>query len=101
MRRPPRSTLLPYPPLFRSLFREGEPAEFWWGVLDGRGELLRRSGHEQSVVSVLDNPGRWAGGFRAWTDSVGYLPTGREITDRKSTRLYSSHTSISYAVFCF
>ncbi len=59
------------------LFREGEPAEFWWVVLDGRVELLRRSGHEQSVVSVLDNPGRWAGGFRAWTDSVGYLATGR------------------------
>jgi signal transduction histidine kinase len=59
------------------LFREGEPAEFWWVLLDGRIELLRRSGHEVSVVGVMDRPGLWAGGFRAWTDSVGYLATAR------------------------
>ena len=59
------------------LFREGEPAEFWWVLLDGRIELLRRSGHEVSVIGVMDRPGLWAGGFRAWTDSVGYLATAR------------------------
>jgi signal transduction histidine kinase len=59
------------------LFREGDPADFWWVLLEGSVELLRRSGHEQSVVSVMDSPGVWAGGFRAWTDSPGYLATGR------------------------
>jgi len=57
------------------LFREGDPAEFWWVLLDGRIELLRRSGHEESVIGVMDRPGLWAGGFRAWTASVGYLAT--------------------------
>ncbi|MEA2508551.1 MAG: hypothetical protein QOG21_633 [Actinomycetota bacterium] len=59
------------------LFREGDPADFWWVLLDGHVELLRRSGHEESVVSVMDRPGLWSGGFRAWTDSAGYLATGR------------------------
>jgi signal transduction histidine kinase len=59
------------------LFREGDPADFWWVLLDGHVELLRRSEHEESVVSVMDRPGLWSGGFRAWTDSAGYLATGR------------------------
>jgi signal transduction histidine kinase len=59
------------------LFHEGEPSEFWWVLLGGRVELLRRSGHEVSVIAVMDRPGLWAGGFRAWTDSVGYLATAR------------------------
>jgi signal transduction histidine kinase len=59
------------------LFHEGEPAEFWWVLLDGRLELLRRSAHEVSVIAVMDRPGLWAGGFQAWTDSVGYLATAR------------------------
>jgi signal transduction histidine kinase len=59
------------------LFHEGEPSDFWWVLLNGRIELLRRSGHEQPVIAVMDRPGLWAGGFRAWTDSVGYLATGR------------------------
>jgi signal transduction histidine kinase len=59
------------------LFREGDPADHWWVLLEGQVELLRRSGHEESVVSVMDRPGLWSGGFRAWTDSAGYLATGR------------------------
>jgi len=59
------------------LFTEGEPADFWWVLLDGQVELLRRTGHEVSVVAVMDQPGVWAGGFRAWTDRAGYLSTGR------------------------
>ena len=59
------------------LFTEGDPADFWWVLLDGQVELLRRTGHEVSVVSVMDRPGVWAGGFRAWTASAGYLSTGR------------------------
>src|SRR2546429_4425646 len=70
IRRPPRSTLFPYTTLFRSL---------------GAGKLT----------------GRLAGGL-----SVGVLEAlteraaGRADTDRKSTRLNSSHGYISYAVFC-
>ncbi|HZA75491.1 MAG TPA: ATP-binding protein [Acidimicrobiales bacterium] len=59
------------------LFHEGEPSDFLWVLLEGRIELLRRSGHEQSIVAVMDRPGRWAGGLRAWTDSIGYLATSR------------------------
>ena len=59
------------------LFREGDAADFWWVLLDGRIELLRRSGREESVVAAMDRPGLWAGGFRAWADNLGYLATGR------------------------
>jgi signal transduction histidine kinase len=57
------------------LFCEGEPSDHWWVLLDGRIELFRRSGREVSVIAVMDRPGLWAGGFRAWTDAVGYLAT--------------------------
>jgi signal transduction histidine kinase len=59
------------------LFREGEPADFWWVLLRGRVELLRRTRWEESVAGVMDRPGVWAGGFRAWSDQAGYLATGR------------------------
>ena len=59
------------------LFREGEPADCWWVLLDGRIDLLRRSDHEESVVGALERPGVWAGGFRAWAESAGYMATGR------------------------
>ena len=58
------------------LFREGDAADFWWVLLNGRIELLGRSGQEESVVAVMDRPGVWAGGFRAWADTAGYLATG-------------------------
>jgi signal transduction histidine kinase len=59
------------------LFREGEAADFWWVLLEGRVELLRRTRWEESVAGVMDRPGVWAGGFRAWSDQAGYLATGR------------------------
>ena len=59
------------------LFREGQPADFWWVLLQGRVELLRRTRWEESVAGVMDRPGVWAGGFRAWADQAGYLATGR------------------------
>src|SRR5438034_4729289 len=71
IRRPPRSTLFPYTTLFRSL----------------RG--LGRQNADQLG-------GRWSAG-------TGWLGGGRPCRrrrDRKSTRLNSSHTVISYAVFC-
>src|SRR5690349_25012623 len=59
------------------LFQEGEPADSWWVLLAGRVELLRRTRWEESVAGVMDRPGVWAGGFRAWSDNAGYLATGR------------------------
>src|SRR5438876_5411542 len=70
IRRPPRSTLFPYTTLFRS--GEGESAS----PIKFQGLTRVRMGSP--------NEGEEAG------------PT----TDRKSTRLNSSHPSISYAVFC-
>src|SRR5690348_17429565 len=71
IRRPPRSTLFPYTTLFRS--RAGPV-------------LLQREGR----------PVRGVSGRRPREDRDAF-PSGR---DRKSTRLNSSHPSISYAVFC-
>src|SRR6266550_2045587 len=59
------------------LFQEGEAADFWWVLVEGRVELLRRSRWEESVAGVMDRPGVWAGGFRAGSDQAGYLATGR------------------------
>src|SRR5256885_12876064 len=71
IRRPPRSTLFPYTTLFRSL---------------GRDE---QRDHRDPVWLTL--------GVR-----LRGLPRGerRDVLDRKSTRLNSSHLVISYAVFC-
>src|SRR5438876_5746680 len=78
IRRPPRSTLFPYTTLFRSHDR----------VL----ELL--------LVPQRDEPGQVPGSVSC--DPVGREgePRGLGAQDRKSTRLNSSHPSISYAVFC-
>src|SRR2546430_5378806 len=77
IRRPPRSTLFPYTTLFRSL-----PAP-------GPGRLRPQAGAGGAVGRRL-RPGR---GRR-----LG--PGAASSTDRKSTRLNSSHSQISYAVFC-
>ena len=59
------------------LFREGAPADFWWVLVDGSIDLLRHVGREETVVARMDEPGRWAGGFRAWDEAGTYLATGR------------------------
>jgi signal transduction histidine kinase len=69
------------------LFHEGEPADFWWVLLNGQVELLRRSGHEVSVIAAMERPGQWAGGFRAWTDAVGYLATARASSPGRVLRV--------------
>src|SRR5690242_21036209 len=82
IRRPPRSTLFPYTTLFRSdglAAAIGGPAELgneFETVLAGRGLATL------DAYLAADRPGRG------------------EVGDRKSTRLNSSHMSISYAVFC-
>src|SRR3712207_7166331 len=82
IRRPPRSTLFPYTTLFRS-----ERARVPHGV----GEL---HGLEQAPVlrAELVEVGH--------PDGLSPLPERLNPSDRKSTRLNSSHANISYAVFC-
>src|SRR5258707_11868561 len=76
IRRPPRSTLFPYTTLFRSMERNS------W--------TSRR--RNVAPAPILD-PTHFDDGL-----SVPRLLQRR--TDRKSTRLNSSHANISYAVFC-
>src|SRR2546430_11145652 len=80
IRRPPRSTLFPYTTLFRSIARQ-------LGVL----EVLLLIAVEAHVDRIERHQSRERG-----------LPVGDEVAagDRKSTRLNSSHSQISYAVFC-
>src|SRR2546430_12477155 len=81
IRRPPRSTLFPYTTLFRS---QGERHRH--RVADG--ERSDRRGLR------TDRPRPHADGGAPVRGGV------RRGTDRKSTRLNSSHSQISYAVFC-
>src|SRR2546430_10801105 len=86
IRRPPRSTLFPYTTLFRSSFEETTALAA--GVLDPDVVVLER------VVDFCFHPA--VDGIN--DAAVGGVREGGE--DRKSTRLNSSHSQISYAVFC-
>jgi signal transduction histidine kinase len=59
------------------MFRAGEQADAWWVLVDGTVDLVRHVGREDVVVRTMDEPGRWAGGFRAWDEQGVYLATGR------------------------
>src|SRR2546430_12194998 len=91
IRRPPRSTLFPYTTLFRS--RQAAR-----GIkLDGLRILIENtSGMGTSLGSRLEE-------IAAILEAAPELPLGACLDtaqDRKSTRLNSSHSQISYAVFC-
>src|SRR3954465_1520609 len=58
------------------LFREGDPAEFWWVLVDGGVDLHRQAGMESMVVASMRTPGQWAGGFRAWDERGVYAAGG-------------------------
>lgn len=64
----------------QELFVEGRPADYWWVLLEGRVDLVRHVGREETLLGSLDVPGRWAGGFRAWDEHGAYLATGRAST---------------------
>src|SRR5688572_32083729 len=83
IRRPPRSTLFPYTTLFRSRY----PA-----ALESLGRAGMTERHAQIFARLLDGA----------SPPVRERLIGRavELADRKSTRLNSSHSQISYAVFC-
>jgi signal transduction histidine kinase len=69
------------------LFHEGEHADYWWVLVDGTVDLVRRIGREDTVVGRMDVPGRWAGGFRAWDDHGVYLATGRGASGGRVLRV--------------
>ncbi len=69
------------------LFREGQLADFWWLLVDGAVDLIRRVGREETVVARMDVPGRWAGGFRAWDEHGVYLATGRGVQPGRVLRV--------------
>jgi signal transduction histidine kinase len=80
------STVLPIEP-GTDLFHEGEPADFWWVLIDGAVALHRKIGREDTVMGKIDVPGRWAGGFRAWDEHGVYLASGRGITEGRVLRV--------------
>jgi signal transduction histidine kinase len=69
------------------LFSEGEHADFWWVLVDGALDLIRRVGREDTVVARMDVPGRWAGGFRAWDEHGVYLATARGVRPGRVLRV--------------
>src|SRR2546430_10470112 len=83
IRRPPRSTLFPYTTLFRSAVSASE-------IFDGFEEVFFREIGPELLGDIHLG--------------VGELPEKKirqaHFADRKSTRLNSSHSQISYAVFC-
>src|SRR2546430_5491506 len=86
IRRPPRSTLFPYTTLFRSLADLVSPALLISDL--GRPERFLNMLRVFKVTSPM-SVGSWI-----------LFVSGSATSDRKSTRLNSSHSQISYAVFC-
>src|SRR2546430_12374785 len=90
IRRPPRSTLFPYTTLFRSnIGRDGVGDKASVQRLPGRGEVEAA----QPMAYVKEHAARPR--FTHFRLDLAFL-----VEDRKSTRLNSSHSQISYAVFC-
>src|SRR5256886_9509110 len=90
IRRPPRSTLFPYTTLFRS----GDLVEQHAAHLTAVAEALRHVPGDRLAFPV------GVGGDQHPARRLGGLLDFGEGLDRKSTRLNSSHSQISYAVFC-
>src|SRR5688572_31518926 len=84
IRRPPRSTLFPYTTLFRSFPRLGaaSDAQIAAAAASYRREAAVRDARLSRALSIQERA----------------IPLAD--LDRKSTRLNSSHSQISYAVFC-
>src|SRR3712207_8659100 len=98
IRRPPRSTLFPYPTLFRST---GQGA----ALIDAWAHAAREAADEggappAEATGTSEGPPRAADRRERASMSTPTLDAERCLIDRKSTRLNSSHANISYAVFC-
>src|SRR5689334_24379508 len=91
IRRPPRSTLFPYTTLFRSQWAGFSAIGFPTGSVVtsvGPADIALTCMDDISGNQMCDPDSYVDGGYSRWA------------LDRKSTRLNSSHSSISYAVFC-
>src|SRR3712207_6880576 len=84
IRRPPRSTLFPYTTLFRSSLKELSAT-----IDDEEPKVLR--------IQAI-GPCEVKGSDIICPPEVNIV--SKDLQDRKSTRLNSSHANISYAVFC-
>src|SRR2546430_6200820 len=98
IRRPPRSTLFPYTTLFRSRELQADirrKQEAW----EKERQTHRPTISEEGVAFIVS---RWTGipVTRLQEAETARLLRMEEEIDRKSTRLNSSHSQISYAVFC-
>ena len=71
------------------LWKQNLPADSWWVLLEGRVELMKRVGKEETLLGAMDVPGRWAGGLRAWDDKAVYLVTGRAAAQGRAFRVAS------------
>src|SRR2546430_12753357 len=91
IRRPPRSTLFPYTTLFRSPPVVGRPRASGGASSGDLGTMARPDGRTQ--VTYKGHPLYLYVKDKDDGDAYGQ-------GDRKSTRLNSSHSQISYAVFC-
>src|SRR5438034_6147746 len=86
--RPPSATLFPYTTLFRSLpANRIKPAGLWDAAV------------RNAEKCAIDITGKSANGGSSGVDAE-LIHESKSRRDRKSTRLNSSHTVISYAVFC-
>src|SRR2546430_12178682 len=92
IRRPPRSTLFPYTTLFRSLQNLRVP-----GVVL---QELARQLHRVPGHAVDAGEARIVDARQQMVQAVAEIVEQGEHVDRKSTRLNSSHSQNSYAVFC-
>src|SRR2546430_5656334 len=87
IRRPPRSTLFPYTTLFRSISQRR-----FAKTLGVKGRWVTETALDNHAVAVA--------GLRVTGRAVNVEAFAAAREDRKSTRLNSSHSQISYAVFC-
>ncbi|QDO88286.1 ATP-binding protein [Ornithinimicrobium ciconiae] len=69
------------------LWAEGARADDWWVLIDGVVELVRRTEREDMVVGLMDAPGRWAGGFRAWVETGRFLASARGLEAGRMLRV--------------
>src|SRR5688572_31636549 len=86
IRRPPRPTLFPYTTLFRSILVRQVAGRYQLISGERRLRAARQAGWTTIPARVREADDR--------------LVAELAIVDRKSTRLNSSHSQISYAVFC-
>src|SRR5690242_21421825 len=92
--RPPRSTLFPYTTLFRSVWNPSYQDRFFNRV----GVRYVNDIHEYPIFP--QEPDRIHEPLLHWPEFNPDKFLEKMNKDRKSTRLNSSHMSISYAVFC-